>query len=121
MTTEADLAARARRKTGTRGREFVDRHFLILASWPALVAMLAVTAVPFVVTIGMGFTNYNLVAPTWHFIGFQNFVELFRSPQTWPIIFNTFYIVIGLTVLSTAIGLLLAILMKTAFRGIRVV
>jgi multiple sugar transport system permease protein len=121
MATEAELDVRARQKSGTNVRAYADRYFMVLASWPALVAMLAVTAVPFVVTIGMGFTNYNLVAPSWHFIGFQNFVELFQSPQTWPIIFNTFYIVIGLTVLSTAIGLLLAILMKTAFRGIRVV
>jgi ABC-type sugar transport system permease subunit len=80
-----------------------------------------VTAVPFVVTIGMGFTNYNLVAPKWSFIGLQNFVELFQSPQTLEIIFNTFYIVIGLTVLSTVLGLLLAVLMKTAFRGVRVI
>jgi multiple sugar transport system permease protein len=121
MVTEAELAARARRKAGTRGREYLDRYFLIFASWPALIAMLAVTAVPFVVTIGMGFTNYNLVQPGWHFIGFANFVELFHDPQTLQVIFNTFYIAIGLTVLSTALGLLLAVLMKTAFRGIRVI
>ena len=120
MRIEAIPAVRAR-PTGTRGRAFVDRYFLILASWPALLAMLVVTAVPFVVTIGMGFTNYNLVAPSWRFIGFQNFVELFQSPQTLQILFNTFYIVIGLTVLSTLLGLLLAVLMKTAFRGIRVI
>src|SRR5271170_4989368 len=100
MVTEAEVDVRARRKTGTHVRGYLDRYFMVLASWPPLVAMLAVTAVPFVVTIGMGFTHYNLVAPTWHFIGFENFVELFRSPQTWPIIFNTVYIVIGLTVLS---------------------
>lgn len=83
--------------------------------------MLAVTAVPFVVTIGMGFTNYNLVQPAWRFIGISNFKELYRDPQTLQVIFNTFYIAIGLTVLSTALGLLLAVLMKTAFSGIRVI
>jgi multiple sugar transport system permease protein len=121
MATEAEVNVRARRKTGTHVRGYLDRYFLILASWPALIAMVAVTAVPFVVTIGMGFTNYNLVLPGWRFIGFANFVELWHDPQTWPVIFNTFYIAIGLTVLSTALGLLLAVLMRTAFRGIRVI
>jgi len=64
MATEAELDVRARRKSGTHVRAYADRYFMVLASWPALVAMLAVTAVPFVVTIGMGFTNYNLVAPS---------------------------------------------------------
>jgi len=120
MATEAELDVRAR-KPGTHVQALIDRYFMVLASWPALIAMVAVTAVPFVVTIGMGFTNYNLVAPNWRFIGFQNFVELYHDPQTLPIILNTFYIVIGLTVLSTALGLLLAVLMRTAFAGIRVV
>jgi len=121
MAAEAELVVRARRKAGTHLRDYVDRHFLLFASWPALIAMLAVTAVPFVVTIGMGFTNYNLVQPAWRFIGISNFKELYRDPQTLQVIFNTFYIAIGLTVLSTALGLLLAVLMKTAFSGIRVI
>lgn len=120
MATDVRPALRAR-TAGTQARAFVDRYFLLLASWPALIAMLAVTAVPFVVTIGMGFTNYNLVISKWHFIGFENFIQLFQSPQTLEVIFNTFYIVIGLTVLSTSLGLLLAVLMRTAFRGIRVI
>jgi ABC-type sugar transport system permease subunit len=120
MARDAAPDVRAR-TAGARVRAYVDRHFLAFASWPALIVMLAVTAVPFVATIGMGFTNYNLVQPGWRFIGFANFVELWHDPQTPQIIFNTFYIVIGLTVLSTVLGLLLALLMRTAFPGIRIV
>jgi multiple sugar transport system permease protein len=127
MATDAAPDVRVRnagarvRNAGAHVRAYIDRHFLIFFSWPALIVMLAVTAVPFVATIGMGFTNYNLVLPHWRFIGFANFVELWHDPQTLPIIFNTLYIVIGLTVLSTALGLLLAVLMRTAFPGIRIV
>ena len=39
----------------------VDRFFLQVAAWPALVVMLAVTAIPFAITIGLAFTNYDLV------------------------------------------------------------
>jgi multiple sugar transport system permease protein len=120
MATDAAPDVRAR-NAGAHVRAYIDRHFLIFASWPGLIVMLAVTAVPFVATIGMGFTNYNLVLPGWRFIGFANFVELWHDPQTLPIIFNTLYIVIGLTVLSTVLGLLLAVLMRTAFPGIRIV
>ncbi len=120
MATDAGSDVRAR-NAGAHVRAYIDRHFLAFVSWPALIVMLAVTAVPFLLTIGMGFTNYNLVQPGWRFIGFSNFVELYHDPQTPQVIFNTFYIVIGLTVLSTVLGLLLAVLMRTAFPGIRII
>jgi multiple sugar transport system permease protein len=120
MATRGRPDVRAR-TVGAHIRAYIDRHFLAFASWPGLIVMLAVTAVPFVITIGMGFTNYNLVQPAWRFIGFANFVALWHDPQTPRIVFNTFYIVIGLTVLSTALGLLLAVLMRTAFPGIGII
>ena len=43
--------------------------------------MLAVTAVPFVFTIGLAFTNYNLVATAWKFTGFENFSRLFHEAE----------------------------------------
>ena len=42
-------------------RRSLERSFLVLAAWPALVMMLAVTAIPFAITIGLAFTNYDLV------------------------------------------------------------
>lgn len=105
----------------SRVRSYADKHFLALASWPAFIVMLAVTAVPFVMTMAMAFTNYSLTLPNWEFIGFRNFTELFNDPQTAEIIFNTFYIVLGLTILSTGLGLALAVLMNTAVRGIKII
>jgi multiple sugar transport system permease protein len=99
-------------------RSFIDRHFLALSSWPALLIMLGVTAVPFVVTIGLAFTNYDLVrSREWKFIGLQNFDRLIHDPQIPTIIWNTAYLVVGSTVLDTVFGLALAILMDTKIRG----
>jgi multiple sugar transport system permease protein len=95
----------------------IEKYFLVAVSWPSLVIMLVVTAVPFVVTIGLSFTNYNLVAAAWKFIGVANFRQLIHDPQIPTIIFNTAYLVIGTTVLDTVFGLALAILLDTRIRG----
>jgi len=96
----------------------IDKYFLAAVSWPSLLVMLLVTAVPFAVTIGLAFTNYNLVATAWKFVGLTNFSTLIHDPQTHTIIFNTVYLVGGTTVLDTVFGLGLAILLDTKIRGV---
>ena len=97
---------------------FVDRYFLLLASWPSLVIMLAVTAIPFAATIGLAFTNYDLVRSSgWQFIGLGNFTDLLADRDTPQIIFNTAYLVIATTTLETIFGLGLAVLMDSNISG----
>lgn len=100
----------------------LDRYYLIIASWPALIAMVVVTAIPFAVTIGLAFTNYDLIrTENWRFIGFGNFGDLLADPYTPQIVFNTGYLVIGATTLETILGLVLAVLMATGIRGIGII
>jgi multiple sugar transport system permease protein len=81
--------------------------------------MVAVTAIPFAVTIGLAFTNYDLVrSANWRFIGLENFADLLGDRQTPQIIFNTAYLVIATTTLETIFGLGLAVLMESRIRGI---
>jgi multiple sugar transport system permease protein len=96
----------------------IDKYFLAAVSWPSLIIMLVVTAVPFVVTIGLAFTNYNLVRTAWKWVGIANFRTLFNDPQTHTILFNTVYPVGGTTILDTVFGLGLAILLDTKIRGV---
>jgi multiple sugar transport system permease protein len=98
-------------------RLLTERHFLALASWPTLLIMLAVTAVPFAITVGLSVTNYDLIKPDWQFTWWENFDRLIHDPQTPQIIFNTAYLVIGTTVLDTVLGLALAVLMDSHRRG----
>jgi multiple sugar transport system permease protein len=107
--------ARSGGKSITR---LIDKYFLAAVSWPSLLIMLVVTAVPFAVTIGLAFTNYNLVATAWKWVGVANFRTLFHDPQTSTILFNTVYLVAGTTILDTLFGLGLAILLDTKIRGI---
>lgn len=97
----------------------LDRNYLVLASWPALIVMVAVTAIPFIVTVGLAFTDYDLVrSSSWKFIGLENFLQIARDRATPVILFNTAYLVIGATAIETVLGLALAVLMNSAFRGI---
>lgn len=105
------------RRTGMKS--LADRHFLALVSWPSLLVMLAVTAVPFVISIGLAFTNYDLVLSNqWHFIGFDNFVRMWHDPEIPEIVWNTIYLVLGSTILDTVFGLLLAVLLDSKIRGV---
>lgn len=97
----------------------LDRHYLALASWPALIVMVAVTAIPFIVTVGLAFTDYDLVRSSdWQFVGLDNFFQLARDRYTPIILFNTAYLVIGATAIETVLGLGLAVLMESGIRGI---
>lgn len=81
--------------------------------------MLGITAVPFILTIGLAFTNYDLIlSQNWKFIGLDNFTGLLADPQMPIVVFNTAYLVIATTLLDTVIGLGLAILMEASFRGV---
>lgn len=115
------LELRAPRRSGLllRLQERIDRHALAILGLPALVVMLGVTAVPFVLTIGMSLTDYNLVISGWKFIGISNFVQIFQDSQTPTILLNTLYIVVGLTIIAVGFGLGLATLMDTSFPVVR--
>lgn len=98
---------------------FVERFFLHIAAWPALIVMLAVTAIPFAITLALAFTNYDLVRyDQWRFVGLDNFGELLRDRQTPIVLVNTVVLVVATTVIPTVAGLGLAVLMEHSFRGI---
>ena len=99
-----------------------ERFFLQVASWPALAVMLAVTAIPFVITLGLAFTNYDLVrADDWQFVGLKNYQELIADRNTPQILWNTVYLVLAATAVPVVLGLGLAVLMDQGFRGIGIV
>ena len=119
MTPSATERQASASRGGLSRSVITDRHFLVTASWPSLIVMLAVTAVPFLVSIGLSLTDYDLVrSDTWKFIGLGNFADLIADPHTPTIIFNTAYLVVGTTVACTLVGMALALLMDTGIRGI---
>ncbi len=116
--TRSSSTGQAPARSGGLSATF-DRFYLLVASWPAMVVMVAVTAIPFIVTVGLAFTDYDLIrSSSWKFIGLDNFADLLKDRTTPIIIFNTAYLVIATTTLETVLGLGLAILMESGLRGI---
>ena len=98
----------------------LDRHFLVAVAWPSLLIMLGITAIPFVLTLGLAFTNYDLVRPRLAVHRPRQLrATCWPIPNMPPVVFNTIYLVLATTIIDTPIGLGLAVLMESRFRGRR--
>ena len=69
---------------------------------PNIIGFCAFTLVPLVLSFGMAFTDWDLLrhnifhhAPL-SFVGLENFARLFRDPQFWRDLGNTFFLMLGL-------------------------
>ncbi len=105
VATTTDQTREAPGSGGFSLSRVLDRHFLVAAAWPSLIVMALVTAIPFVLTLGLSLTNYDLIRAGWQFIGFDNFAQLAADPNTQPVVINTIYLVLATTIIDTTIGL----------------
>lgn len=85
---------------------------------PALILSIALTQIPFLVTIVFSFMNWNQLRPDdIGFAGFQNYKEVFTGGDFLPSLWSTVLITGSSVVLSLAFGMLLAVLLDRKFRG----
>lgn len=84
---------------------------------PALLIFALMILYPFVNSIFTSFTNKNLIFPKNDFIGFENYIKLFKDPNTLPLIWTTFKFVLFSTLCPFTLGLIWAILMNEKFKG----
>ena len=102
-----------RRRVGER------RKFL---STPAIVFLIAVTQVPFAMTIWYSFTGWNLLRPNstgflgWDRMG-RNFSRILSNPEFWTVIWNTLVLTGSVVVLSFVFGMMFALLLNRPFPG----
>jgi sorbitol/mannitol transport system permease protein len=85
---------------------------------PALIFSIALTQIPFLVTIYFSLMRWNLLQPRERgFAGFENYIYVFKTGDLFPAIKAT----VGLTAISVVtsllVGLLFAILLDRTFRG----
>jgi multiple sugar transport system permease protein len=89
-------------------------------SAPAIILLIVFLVVPFVMAIGLAFTDQRLVPnpnlPT-QFIGLRNFVRMFGDEAFVRGLLNNFYFVIVVMPVQTALALFLAILINQKLRG----
>ena len=81
---------------------------------PAAVIILMFIAYPFVLGVGLAFTD-KLVGQAAHFIGFANYAEIFRSQIFWETTYNTVVYTAVATVVKTVVGMYMALLLNRKF------
>ncbi|HWD06599.1 MAG TPA: sugar ABC transporter permease [Amycolatopsis sp.] len=100
-----------KKATGTAGK----RRLPLL---PALIFVIAVTQIPFLLTIYYSFQSWNLVRPgSRHFVGFQNYADVFTDSTFLGALVNTVVLTVVCVFVSLLLGLGLAILLDRKFAG----
>jgi sorbitol/mannitol transport system permease protein len=122
LATGAELTAPKNEPRTTR--EKWNRRGPLL---PALIFAVIVTQIPFLVTIAISFLNWNILQPgTKNFLGLgqyqsfaglDNYVTVFTDARLRKAVGNTVVLTVSVVVLSTILGLLLAILLDKKFPG----
>jgi multiple sugar transport system permease protein len=106
----------ASQRSTLRRHEVIDGYLAIL---PWLVGFLAFTAVPVVASIGIAFTNWQILTPaTW--AGLANFTKLLSDQLFWQTLYNTVYISFISVPLQLLLALGTALAMNVRLRGIAV-
>ena len=86
--------------------------FLIAMAAPALIYVLAVAVGPMVQGFLYSFHSYNLIRPaSRHFVGLDNYRELWRDPTARRALINTFAFTFGAVTLEFVLGLGVALLL----------
>ncbi|MCR4690115.1 MAG: sugar ABC transporter permease [Lachnospiraceae bacterium] len=86
---------------------------------PAMILLFIFLFIPFLMTLGYSFTNYNILKPdATEFVGLKNFVKLTKDTVFHKSILNTFLFVIMVVPLQMGMGLGLAMLINRKTKGI---
>lgn len=107
--TTRDRSARWRRQTGVA-------YLFVL---PTILGLAIFYVVPVIASMLLGFAHWNaLTPPRW--AGFTNYTDLWVTPTFWAALRNTTIYILFVVPVSTALGLLAAILLNNAMRGVRI-
>lgn len=120
MTSTADIAAGTRQKISIRMPSRATRRryglFALLVA-PALLLRFGTAIYPIVQTILYSFRDLSLLRGTDEFIGFQNYANLTTNFGVRSALSFTLMYVIASTVLELIVGLLIAQLLNSNFKG----
>jgi multiple sugar transport system permease protein len=91
-----------------------------LLTFPALIALIGILY-PFVLGVYYTFTNYTLTEPgNIRLVGLANYVEIFKNIDFWKAFGLTFVFAASVVIIELALGLGVALLLKNAFPGVRI-
>lgn len=72
---------------------------------------------PLLYSFAIGFTDYQLLAKDYHWVGLANYTSLFSDPAFLAAVKNTFIFVGGTIPFTTVIALAMALLLNRSFKG----
>jgi sorbitol/mannitol transport system permease protein len=85
---------------------------------PALIFMIIITQLPFIVTLGISFMNWNAYYPDEiGFNGLDNYRRVLTDANTRSAIVVTVILTVSVVLISLVLGLLIALLLDRQFRG----
>ncbi len=97
-----------------------------LTAWafaaPAVILLAAFLVLPFLLALGLSFTDQRLVSSenmATDFIGLRNYLRLFDDESFWAALRNNFYFVLVVAPLQSAFALGLAVLVNRKMAGAR--
>lgn len=85
---------------------------------PSVVLLLIWMIVPLAMTLYYSFRLYRLLSPErtgW--VGFNNYIWFFNSPDFWLALFNTLALVGGVLIITVVLGILIALLIDQPVKG----
>ena len=96
------------------------RSLPYLLTFPALIALIGILY-PFVLGVYYTFTNYTLTEPgNIRLVGLANYIEIFKNIDFWKAFGVTFVFAASVVIIELALGLGVALLLKDAFPGVRI-
>lgn len=108
-----------KKKLTTELRENLVGYALIL---PSVILIVAICVIPIIQTFGYSLQYYNLTDPlNRKFIGFGNYIKLFSMPEFVDTLINTLVFTVCAVSLQMVLGLVCAMLMNRAKRGVTLI
>ena len=85
---------------------------------PSVVLLLIWMIVPLAMTLYYSFRFYRLLSPDrTNWVGFNNYLWFFNSPDFWLALFNTLALVGGVLLITVVLGTLIALLIDQPIKG----
>jgi ABC-type sugar transport system permease subunit len=97
-------------------RSFVLKSYLLIL--PVLAIVTVFTVYPVVYAVVVSFKEYSLIRPgPYSFVGIVNYLEIFRDTYFLGALLNTLSFTVSCVVITTVLGLLIALLLDQNIRG----
>src|SRR6478736_5815420 len=107
MTQTEALTTAGRRGPRRGGQRTKSYHLRLGAWWWALPALVLMVVVIYITTVAGGFfafTNWTGIGG-FDFVGLQNFIKIFQTPELVGSLWNTLFLAVGFLVFTNLFGL----------------